>query len=113
MVDQLGRVKITDLGISKEIDEAQRPKQNRIAGTPQYMAPEAALGENLDARSDLYSLGVTLFHLVVGKAPYRRGDVSEILKQHISAPIPNPQDIRPEVPDSLARLIVSMMAKDL
>ncbi len=101
-------VKIMDFGLAKMLEEVRR-SATVIGGTPYYMAPEQAGGETLDARADLYALGVTFFELVTGNVPYREGDV---VYHHRHSPIPDPRERAEGIPDELAGLILHLLAKD-
>jgi serine/threonine protein kinase len=82
-----------------------------IVGTPQYMSPEQIQGDpNLDARSDIYSLGATLFHMATGRMPFPGKNVPEVLRLKHQNPTPDPFDIVPGLPEGVRRLILSMMA---
>jgi serine/threonine-protein kinase len=82
-----------------------------VLGTPAYMSPEQAMGkETLDYRSDIYSLGATLYHIITGTSPYQ-GSESMIIRQHIKAAIPSPRAIDPKLPDDICFIIEKMMAK--
>ncbi|HEX4202437.1 MAG TPA: protein kinase, partial [Chthoniobacterales bacterium] len=86
---KLENVKIIDLGLAKPIDEAAEPVSvpGSFAGTPQYASPEQFSGLGLDIRSDLYSLGVTLWEMISGEVPFK-GSSSELFYQHQHAPLP-------------------------
>ncbi|MCA9513254.1 MAG: protein kinase, partial [Myxococcales bacterium] len=102
------RVKIMDFGLAKVAEEVRR-SASLIGGTPYYMAPEQTLGGEIDARADLYGLGVTLFELATGRVPFPDGD-----PQHHSrhtAP-PDPRELAPDVDDTLAALVLELLAKD-
>jgi serine/threonine protein kinase len=100
-------LKIMDFGLAKMSEEV-RKAATVIGGTPYYMAPEQAVGGNVDHRADLYALGVTLFELVTGSVPFRDGD---ILHHHRHTPAPDPRLLEPEVPEALALLIGKLMEK--
>lgn len=103
-----GSSALTDFGIARALDSAARmTKTGAVVGTPHYMSPEQARGRPIDGRSDLYSLGVVLFELLVGRVPYLADDSLAIGIMHISEPVP-------ELPDSIATLqplIARMLAK--
>ncbi len=106
-------VKLADLGISKSFEEAEAEVSNaKIMGTPAYMAPEAALGKRIDHRVDIYSLGATFFHLLTAKTPYSGPTPTDILKAHVTQPVPSPRSLIPELPESVDQLVQRMMAKD-
>jgi len=101
-------VKIMDFGLAKAVEEV-RKQASVIAGTPYYMPPEQAIGGIVDHRSDLYSLGVTIYQLVTGSVPFPDGDV---IYHHAHTPAPDARERVPEVPESLATLLLQLMAKD-
>ncbi len=107
-----GRVKLADLGLARVMsfgeDEANKP----ALGTPQYVAPEVARRQPADTRSDIYSLGATMFHLATAHPPYRGERATAILEQHLSSPVPDPRERNPALPDPLAEIIMRCMAKD-
>jgi len=100
-------LKIMDFGLAKMSEEV-RKAATVIGGTPYYMAPEQAVGGNVDHRADLYALGVTLFELVTGSVPFRDGDITH---HHRHTPAPDPRTLEPTVPEPLARLILKLMEK--
>lgn len=107
-------VKICDLGLARpEIQAGQGEKDSICEGTPYYCAPEQALGHtDIDARADIYALGMTLYHLLVGKVAFDGPDARSILLKQIHEPFP---DIKAKVPDlsaSEAQMIHAMVAKD-
>jgi tRNA A-37 threonylcarbamoyl transferase component Bud32 len=101
-------VKIMDFGLAKSLAEVRRAG-TVIGGTPNYMAPEQAVGDAVDARADLYALGVTLFELVTGTLPWTEGDVAY---HHRHSPPPDPRERAPDVPAAFASLILALMAKE-
>jgi serine/threonine-protein kinase len=102
------QVKIMDFGLAKLMEEV-RNATTLISGTPFYMSPEQTLGRNVDHRTDLYSLGVTLFELATGDLPFRQGNVPY---HHVHTSPPDPREVRSEVPEQVARLILRCLAKD-
>ncbi len=101
-------VKIMDFGLAKMLEEV-RKAATVIGGTPYYMAPEQAMGENVDHRADLYAFGVTLFELLAGTVPFREGDVT--FHHRRSAP-PDPRSLAPDLPDAMAELVLHLLEKD-
>jgi len=101
-------VKIMDFGLAKMLEEVRR-SATVIGGTPYYMAPEQAAGENVDARADLYALGATFFELITGGVPFREGDV---VYHHRHSPAPDPRSRAEGIPDGFAELILHLLAKD-
>jgi serine/threonine protein kinase len=105
------RVKITDFGLARALDEASITQSGIIAGTPTYMSPEQANGEHVDHRSDLFSLGSVLYTLCAGHAPFRADTTMAVLKR-VSEDTPRPiREVNPEVPDWLAAIIAKLHAK--
>ncbi len=102
-----GRVKIMDFGLAKMMEEV-RKRASIIAGTPFYMAPEQSIGEEVDARADLYAFGVSLYELLVGDVPFRDGDIGY---HHRHTPAPDPRERVPAIPAPLAKLVLELMAK--
>jgi tetratricopeptide (TPR) repeat protein len=101
-------VKIMDFGLAKTIEEVRRAS-TVIGGTPYYMAPEQAAGEAVDARTDLYALGVTLFRMLTGTFPFREGDLAY---HHRHTAAPDPRERAPDLPAALAELVLALLAKD-
>jgi hypothetical protein len=110
-----GTLKILDLGLSKFVDDpAQSFKTvtGAVLGTPHYISPEQAQGEkDIDGRTDIYSLGATLYHLLTGQTPFDGTTVLEILSKHVNVQLPNPQDLREDLPDPVVQVLQRMMAK--
>lgn len=102
-------LKIMDFGLAKILDAMRDGRQTLVAGTPFYMAPEQGTGAAVDARTDLYALGVTLFELSTGRLPFAEGDVA---RSHREAARPDPAEGLPDYPASLAQLIRALMSID-
>lgn len=102
---------ITDLGLAKLAEGGIMTQANVSMGTPAYMSPEQAVGENTDPRSDVYSLGVLLYELVVGKLPFPARTLSEAIRYHVKEAPPPPRTIRPEIPQDVERLVLKAMEK--
>jgi len=114
VVSKEGVAKIMDMGLSKNIDEAQtfRTVTGVALGTPHYISPEQARGDKgIDGRADIYSLGATYYHLVTGETPFHGANAMEVIAQHINKQLPDPRDIRDGIPDGVAHVIRNMMAK--
>jgi len=80
-----------------------------IGGTPYYMPPEQAMGEHVDARGDLYALGVTIFELLSGRVPFPEGDIAY---HHRHTPVPDPRARGVEIPDAMVDLVLHLLAKE-
>ncbi|WP_372370904.1 serine/threonine-protein kinase [Candidatus Uabimicrobium sp. HlEnr_7] len=105
-------VKITDFGIAKDLNNnAGLTAASTIIGTPQFMAPEMAEKEAVDPRSDIYSLGATLYFLVTGQFCFT-GTPMQIMYQVINVPVVDPQEYNDSVPLELSQIILKMLAKN-
>jgi serine/threonine-protein kinase len=105
------RVKLTDFGLARAMDDASVTQSGVIAGTPQYMSPEQARGESIGHRSDLFSLGSVLYAMCVGHAPFRASTTMGVLKR-VCEESPRPlREVIPELPEWLARIIDKLLAK--
>jgi serine/threonine-protein kinase len=106
------RVKITDFGLARAVDDASLTQTGVIAGTPQYMAPEQARGETVDHRADLFSLGSVLYALCAGRPPFRASTTMAVLKR-VCEETPRPlREINPDIPEWLAAIIAKLQAKN-
>lgn len=112
LLDANGNATITDFGVALVTSRPARESQGPSSGTPLYMSPEQALGEQVDGRADVYALGVVLYEMLTGTRPFSGRNATELLAQHISAPIPNVSEREPQTPEALARLVGRMLAKD-
>jgi serine/threonine-protein kinase len=118
LVDKSGHVLVTDFGIAKVAARAAQSMPNAplttegmILGTPHYMSPEQSAGEPLDARSDIYSLGLVLYHMLAGQPPFDGESAQEILAKQLTA-TPRPiREVRRDVPEPLAQVLERMIAK--
>lgn len=115
LVDRLGVVKILDLGLVRsqiEDDELTRGQGVKILGTADFLAPEQAIDcSSVDIRADLYSLGATGYFLLTGKTPYTTEKISQKLIAHQVQPIPSVREVRSDVPQVLADILIKLMAK--
>ncbi len=96
MLDKYGDVFLMDMGVAQHIGDNDE-ETNVIDGSPLYMSPEQANAKKLDWSSDLYSLGATLYNLVVGVPPFESDDIMKILEMHKTKSFPNPKDRNPDV----------------
>ncbi len=105
------RVKLTDFGLARVMDDASLTLSGVIAGTPQYMAPEQAWGRDVDARADLFSLGAVMYAMCSGHSPFRARTTMAVLKRVCEDP-PRPlRAINPDVPEWLVAIIEKLLAK--
>ncbi|GDY14682.1 hypothetical protein LBMAG53_35600 [Planctomycetota bacterium] len=110
-------VKLADLGLATQAGSqapGDRDEQGKakVMGTPLYMSPEQARAYPLDHRSDQYSLGATLFHMLTGEPPYPGDDARTIMRSHVYDEIPDPQTVRAEVSAAWKTVCMKLMAKD-
>jgi serine/threonine protein kinase len=110
MLDERGNAYLTDFGIAKVLNS--NLTGSAIIGTPAYMSPEQAHGLPLDARSDLYSLGVVLFEMLTGHEPFEAETPVALLLKHINEPMPSVRQIRPDVPPSVEAVVYKATAKN-
>jgi len=114
-----GTAKLADLGLARSVEahasDVERGPDGklRVWGTPSYMSPEVALGQEADPRSDLYSLGASLFHMLAGSVPFGGATASEVLARHVGEPLPRLQKLLPmaRVPLELNPIVERLMAK--
>lgn len=107
-----GRVKITDFGLARAVDDATLSQSGAVIGTPLYMAPEQARGEALDHRADLFSLGTVLYAMCAGGSPFRAGNTLAVLKRVCDDQPPSLRTLNAAIPQWLETIIVRLMAKD-
>jgi serine/threonine protein kinase/tetratricopeptide (TPR) repeat protein len=106
------RVKITDFGLARAIDDASMTDTGTVLGTPHYMSPEQARGEPVDYRSDLFSLGSVLFAMCTGQPPFRAETTVAVLRKVSDDAAPLIRELNPDIPEWLAAIVVKLMAKD-
>ncbi len=112
LITQEGQPKIVDFGIAKKIGKDKTTtKTTELAGTAYFIAPEQALGKDLDTRADLYSVGASLFYVLTGRFPYSGRNTIEIIQKHINDPVPDPAIYRQDIPPWLSRAVQRLMAK--
>ncbi len=106
------RVKISDFGLARAVDDASLTASGLIAGTPMYMSPEQARGEPLDHRSDLFSLGSVLYVLASGRPPFRAANTVAVLKRVCEATPRGLEDVLPGTPSWLETIIFKLLEKE-
>ncbi len=107
-----GQVILTDFGIAKIVSASNLTASGAMVGTPSYMAPEQGMGQPGDERSDIYSLGVMLYQLVLGRLPFDADTPLAVVLKHINDPLPVPKTLQPNISDDLNNVILKALAKD-
>ena len=112
LFDREGKCKLSDFGLAKAHEpDPQFMTQGTTVGTPHYMAPEQARGEDLDIRADLYALGATLYHALTGQTPFS-GSSAAVMHSHLKRELPPPESINPNLSPGCIAIIKKLMAKD-
>ncbi|HUU69308.1 MAG TPA: protein kinase [Planctomycetota bacterium] len=114
MLTSDGTAKLADLGLARSYTtDSSVTVEGNTLGTPYFMSPEQARGDtNLDTRSDIYSLGATLFHMVTGRVPFDGETPAVVVSKRLTEPVPSPQQFRPDLSPATNRLIRRMMTKE-
>jgi tetratricopeptide (TPR) repeat protein len=102
------KAKIMDFGLAKVVEEV-RNHTTVVSGTPYYMSPEQTLGKNVDHRTDIYSLGVTVFEMATATLPFREGNLPY---HHVHTPPPDPREFRQDLPEGIAQIVLRCLEKD-
>jgi serine/threonine-protein kinase len=112
IISEDGVAKLMDLGLAKQLDGTTSLTQSGLAvGTPHYMSPEQIIGKHeVDVRSDIYSLGATLHHMLTGIQPFKGTNMMEIMNRQLSNELESPRKVRPGLSDSICRVLEKMMA---
>ncbi len=114
LLDKGGRVFITDFGIARDESAATLTAEGEILGTPFYMSPEQAMGrrEEIDRRSDIYSLGITLYELLTSTTPFRADDMHQLMKRIVTEDPVKPSLLNHEVPFQLETVVMKAIRKE-
>jgi serine/threonine protein kinase len=102
---------LMDFGIAKMMGGQQHTATGAVVGTAMYMSPEQIQGERLDERTDIYSLGVTLFEMIGGRPPYEADSAMTLMMMHINDPIPDIRQLKPDVPEDVVAILNMALAK--
>jgi serine/threonine protein kinase len=114
MLDNSSRAKVTDFGIAYiSSAKTKLTREGSIIGTPEYLSPEQCEGKTVDQRSDIYSLGVTLYELLSGKTPYEADTPVSMLMKIVKGEFPPLIDVNPNVPETLRNIVDKMMETDV
>lgn len=106
------QVKVTDFGIAR-ITDSSKTKTGMVLGTPSYMSPEQLSGKKIDGRSDLFSLGVTLYQMACGQLPFTGDSMAQLMFKIANEAQPDIRSVNPLVPDCLASIVDRALCKDM
>jgi serine/threonine-protein kinase len=114
LIDDTGLVKIVDFGVAaaRSSGDTQLTRTGYVIGSPKYMAPEQILGKKVDEKADVYSLGVILYEMLTGIAPYTRGDHMSVMYQHVQGKAKPVTAVNPAIPQGLSDCIARCMSVD-
>jgi len=113
LIDPEGRAKVTDFGIARSLESDGMTQTGRVLGTTDYVSPEQAMGHEVDERSDVYSLGIVLYEMLSGDVPYHAETQVGVAMRHVNDPMPDIQELRPDVSAALASVIDQATAKEV
>jgi eukaryotic-like serine/threonine-protein kinase len=111
LIDAEGRAKLTDFGISRQLEQDGMTATGRVLGTTDYVAPEQAMGHPVDPRSDIYSLGVVLYEMLVGQVPFHADSQVGVAMKHVNEELPDVQQRRPDISAAAALVVERATAK--
>ena len=113
LIDESGNCLLTDFGLARMVEASVNlTASGTIMGTPAYMSPEQGAGRKIDARSDIYSLGIILYEMATGRVPYRAETPVAVVFMHVSGPLPLPRSVNPDLPEAVERVILKALARN-
>jgi HEAT repeat protein/tRNA A-37 threonylcarbamoyl transferase component Bud32 len=114
LIDDSGLLKVVDFGVASAAskEDTQLTKTGYVIGSPKYMAPEQILGKQVDARADIYSLGVMTYEMLTGTPPYSEGDHMAVMYQHVQGKAKLCEELNPNIPPALAAIVKKTMEVD-
>src|SRR5919109_250676 len=112
LIDPDGRAKVTDFGIARSLEAQGLTATGRVLGTTDYVSPEQALGHEVTGQSDIYSLGIVLYEMLTGEAPFKADTQVAVAMKHVRDPLPDVQRRRPEISAALAAVVERATAKE-
>lgn len=112
MLTNEGQVVLADFGLARLMGDTRHTATGASWGTPAYMSPEQAQGERGDKSSDIYSLGVVLYELLIGYVPFAADTPFGLIMKHISEPVPSPRSLNPELPEAVEAVVMKALAKE-
>ncbi len=112
LIDPDGRAKVTDFGIARSLEAHGLTAPGRVLGTTDYVSPEQALGQDVTEQTDIYSLGIVLYEMLTGEAPFKADTQVAVAMKHVREPLPDVQRRRPEISAALAAVVERATAKE-
>src|SRR5687768_11706539 len=112
LIDPDGRAKVTDFGIARSMEAQGLTATGRVLGTTDYVSPEQALGHEVTEQSDIYSLGIVLYEMLTGEAPFKADTQVAVAMKHVREPMPDAQRRRPGISATLAAVVERATAKE-
>ncbi len=112
LIDSEGRAKLTDFGISRQLEQDGMTATGRVLGTTDYVSPEQAMGKQVDPRSDIYSLGVVLYEMLLGQVPFQADSQVGVAMKHVNEDLPDVQRRREDLSAAVALVVERATAKD-
>jgi protein kinase-like protein/PEGA domain-containing protein len=112
LIDQEGRVYVSDFGLARAAEDGKMTPSGAVVGTPQFMSPEQCAGDPVGPQGDQYSLGVVAYQMLAGAAPFEASSVLAVVQHHYFTPPPDIRRVRDGIPDVLVEILQHLMAKD-
>jgi serine/threonine-protein kinase len=112
MLTEKGAIKVMDFGIARVLGSARMTRTGRILGTIEYMSPEQVHGQETDARSDIYSLGIVLYEMLTGHVPFSSNSEFELMRAQIEDPPPPPRNFAAHIPPAVEAIVLRALAKN-
>jgi len=113
MILENGLIKITDFGIAMALNATQLTQTNSVMGSVHYLPPEQACGKGATIQSDVYSMGILMYELLIGSVPFKGDNAVEIALKHIKESIPNVKELKSDIPNSIANIVRKSTAKNV